>query len=98
MKKLTMFIGICILFLMQSCTSEQNDILSLTNEQEYTISNMVVKYNGQIYETVIVEKGDSAVYLNKEYANLYNSKISKLNNLAAVLSYDDAGTAYLEIF
>lgn len=98
MEKLTIFICICFLFLMQSCTSEQDDISSLESEQENSVSNMVVKYDGQIYETVIVEKGDSAVYLNKEYANLYNSEISKLNNLAAVLSYDDAGTAYLEYF
>lgn len=59
---------------------------------------MVVKFEGKIYDTGVVTRGDSVVYLNEEYAELYCTKISKLTNEAAILSYDESGTAYIEYF
>lgn len=37
---------------------------------------MIVKFEGKVYETDVTTIGDSVVYLNKEFAEIYISRIA----------------------
>lgn len=50
------------------------------------MSELIVKYDGKVYKTKVAYRGDSTIYLNEEYADLYANEISKKDNLA-VLAY-----------
>ncbi len=50
------------------------------------MSELIVKYDGKVYKTKVAYRGDSTIYLNEEYADLYANEISKKENLA-VLAY-----------
>lgn len=62
--------------MVQSCTNEQEPIISGSNKTETTISHMIVKFEGKVYETDVTTIGDSVVYLNKEFAEIYISRIA----------------------
>lgn len=96
-KILLAFLSFCIVALNQSCSNEQEPMNYGSTESESSISRMVVKFEDKIYETDVKVVGDSVVYLNQEYADVYNSKISKLPDLATVVTTED-GVKYVEYF
>lgn len=67
-------------------------------ESDATISHMVIKFENHIYETDVMEQGDSITYLNEEYAEVYRSKIATNPNIAAIMNTDASGVSYLEYF
>lgn len=83
---------------MQSCSSEDAPEYMGVNDQDTANSKMVVRFDGKIYKTDVKEEGDSVSYLNKEYDELYHSKIATSPNIAAVLSSDEYGTTYVDYF
>lgn len=88
----------CIMFAMQSCTSDEEPMMPETTESETSISHMVVKFEDRIYETDVMTIGDSVEYLNEEYAEVYQSKIRNNPNIAAVVSSDSIGTTYVDYY
>ena len=88
----------CIMFAMQSCTSDEEPMMPETTKSETSISHMVVKFEDRIYETDAMTVGDSVRYLNEEYAEVYQSKIKNNPNIAAVVSSDSIGTTYVDYF
>lgn len=95
MKKLIKFACLCLTVSMQSCSSEDAPEYMGVNDQDAANSKMVVRFDGKIYKTDVKEEGDSVSYLNKEYDELYHSKIATSPNIAAVLSSDEYGTTYV---
>lgn len=83
---------------IQSCTTDQEPVSVYGNELDTTISHMVVKYGDRIYETDVKMIGDSVVYLNDEYADIYKTEISKMPDNAAMVSSDESGITYVEYF
>lgn len=98
MKKILTLMSFCIMFAMQSCTSDEEPMMQETTESETSISHMVVKFEDRIYETDAMTVGDSVRYLNEEYAEVYQSKIKNNPNIAAVVSSDSIGTTYVDYF
>lgn len=99
MKKFFSLLSLCIIFAMQSCSSDQEPTIPESQEVEpASISHMVVKFEGKTYETEVVTFGDSVAYLNKEYAELYRNRISKLKEPATIFSEDEDGTIHVEYF
>lgn len=88
----------CIMFAMQSCTSYDEPTMPETAESETSISHMVVKFEDRIYETDVMTIGDTVVYLNEEYAEVYRSQIANIPDIAAVMSCDEAGVYNVEYF
>lgn len=98
MKKILTLMSFCIMFAMQSCTSDEEPMMQETTESETSISHMVVKFEDRIYETDAMTVGDSVRYLNEEYAEVYQSKIKNNPNIAAVVSSDSIGTTYVDYY
>lgn len=95
-KTLIILFSICFITMIQSCSNEQEPTINGGSaESEVIISHMVVKFEEKIFETDVKVIGDSVVYLNQEYAEVYNSKISKLPELATVMTTEDEVT-YVE--
>lgn len=95
-KALLALFNLCIMVLIQSCSNEQEPMAyGDSTESEATISHMVVKFEDRIYETDAKVIGDSVTYLNQEYADVYNSKISKLPELATIMTIEGA-VIYIE--
>ncbi len=88
----------CIVFAMQSCNSEQEPQIPETEKTEPTISHMVVKFEDKIYETDIVTIGDSVEYLNKDFVEVYRSKIVNHPDIAILMSMDNSNTPYVEYY
>ena len=95
MKHVLFFLSACIITLMQSCSSDQEPMYLDPTSQESEISHMVVKFDGRTYETDVKTVGDSVVYLNEEYAEVYRTKIVDNSEIATMISSDEAGTIYV---
>lgn len=98
MKQFLVLLNVCILLAMQGCSSNQDPEIPETNDPNPTISHLVVKFEGKIYETDVMTVGDSVTYLNPEYAELYSSKIAIMKDVAATVSKDENETTYVEYF
>lgn len=97
MKKIPILLWACLLVIIQSCSSQEEPI-SCQEQVKTRTSHLVIKFDNQIYETDVVTVGDSTVYLNQEYAEVYRTKIATNPNVAAVMSSEDDGTICLEYF
>ncbi len=98
MKEILMLIGLCTLLAMQSCSSDQDPTFIESGDQVLEVSHMIIKFEGKTYETDVVETTDSTIYLNEEYAEVYRSKISKISDVAVILSKDEYGNNCAEYF
>lgn len=90
--------GLCIMFAMQSCSSESEPMMVEPNEVNTEISHMVVKFEDKIYETDVKTVGDSVQYLNADYAEVFDTEISKIKDVATLLYTDETGVSYVEYF
>lgn len=98
MKKIFILMGLCIMFTMQSCSSESEPMMEEPNEVNIEISHMVVKFGDKIYETDVKTVGDSVQYLNGDYAEVFDTEISKIKDGATLLYTDENGVSYVEYF
>lgn len=98
MKKIFILMGLCIMFAMQSCSSESEPMMAEPNEVNTEISHMVVKFGDKIYETDVKTFGDSVQYLNGDYAEVFDTEISKIKDGATLLYTDENGVSYVEYF
>lgn len=83
-----------------ACTNETEPIPESSIDSEITdeISELIVKYNGKTYQTKVAYRGDSAVYLDKEYAEIYRNEISKIENPAILAYSNDNDQKIVEYF
>lgn len=96
-KTLIILFSICFITMIQSCSNEQEPTINGGSaESEVIISHMVVKFEGKTYKTDVKIVGDSVTYLNKEYAELYTSKIAPLPELATVITVGEDGVTYVD--
>ena len=98
MKQVLFFLSTCLMIFVQSCSSDQDSMYLDPVSQESEISHMVVKYNGRTYETEVKTVGDSVIYLNEEYAEVYRSEIALNENLATIVSTDDAEITFVTYY
>lgn len=98
MKKLIFLASLCIIFAMQSCSSDEEPKLPEVEQAEKVITHMMIKFEGRTYETDAMEVGDSVVYLNKEYDEIYRTKIATNPDIAAIYNSNDPETTYVEYF
>lgn len=87
--------AVSILMSVGACANEEvSEMASETgvdaqrSEEELIegLSELIVKYKGKEYRTKVAYRGDSAIYLNEEYARIFNDEIS-VNDSIAVLVY-----------
>lgn len=97
MNRLLSFLSIIMMLLMQCCTSETDSILLESDNASDVISHMTVKYNDQIYETDVMTMGESVIYLNTEFSEIYRTKIATNPDIATLVSSDEKGT-YVEYY
>lgn len=98
MKKIVTFMSLCIVFAMQSCSSDQEPQIPETQKPDASISHMVVKFEDKIYETDVMEIGDSVKYVNEDFAEVYRSKIANNPDIAVLVSNDESDTSYVEFY
>ena len=98
MKQILYFLSACLMTLVQSCSSDQDSMYLDPTSQESEISHMVVKFEGRTYETDVKTVGDSVVYLNEEYAEVYRTKIVDNSEIATMISSDEAGITHVKYY
>ena len=85
--------GLWITACSQEELIESTDDSALKSECE-----LIVKYAGKTYFTGVAFQNDSTIYLNKEYATLYENEISKNKKLAILFHEDDLGRDVVEYY
>lgn len=98
MKKIITIMSLCIILAMQSCSSDQEPTFPNSTDSEIELSHMVITYNGKTYDTDVITIGDSVEYLNEEYNRLYQSEISKTENLVIAMSNDESGVCHIDYY
>lgn len=84
--------------MLLGCSSDKEPDIRDSHEDFMKVSHMIVKFNGNTYETDVKTIGDSVIYLNHEYAEIYSSQISNNPEIATLVHADDSGIYYVEYY
>lgn len=87
-----------LLSLMTVACSQEVVNESLSEKSESDEEELIVKYNGKTYTTQVVYEGDSVIYLNQEYADIYENEIKTATDLAIYLHKDESGRDIVEYY
>lgn len=90
MNKLIIFTAALIAAVFTSCTSDEPNINYETTSVNCGFS-MIAKYKGKFYNVNGVNNGDTVVYLNKDFNDVYINEISKLPQKAMIVYPDSEG-------
>lgn len=81
---------------LTSCSNEDElEILQLDKPEFVTIK---VKYKDKTYEVPCKYENDSLMYLDEEFNNIYKNEISKIPEVAALLSKDENGNDVISYY
>lgn len=96
---------ICKIFLifiafiaMSSCTNDVSSSDFSTQEETSETTELIVSYKGKSYFTKVAFQGDSVIYLNEEFADIYQNEISKIDGLATLMHEDAFGRDVIEYY
>ncbi|MDE6027665.1 MAG: hypothetical protein K2G23_06310 [Muribaculaceae bacterium] len=98
MNKFLLMLVLCMMAVVQSCSSDQEPMFPDTHLPDTELSHMIIQFEGKIYETDVLTIGDSVKYLNEEYDEIYRSKISKMKDIATLMREDEEGRSVVEYF
>lgn len=103
-----MLMAILLVMAVGACTNEDAPEMASNPESMETqepeeglteeLSELIVKYKDKEYRTKVAYRGDSAIYLNEEYAKIYNEEIIANDSIAALVYRNENDEKVVEYY
>lgn len=84
---------------LSSCSSNDEPSQSVIPSDSFEVPfDMTIKYDGITYNVKAMLEGDSLIYLDEEFSNIYNTEIKNIPNKAVLTYKDDNNNDVVEYY